>query len=147
MSRLTQSIHLCFDLHRFLLPGGTVYRVFLPTYYWSRLLTWPNHLSLAFLHPSVMISTSSLSLMLSFLTWSLSVWPHAHLHIFNLPLDHKLTTYYMEMMRVTKMSILMLKFRIYGNQWRETMFWFNTASRRKIFIPSIGPGKPRPRRL
>ena len=30
----------------------------------------------------VRYSTFSLSLMSSFLTWSLSVWPHAHLHIF-----------------------------------------------------------------
>ena len=42
----------------------------------------PNHLSIAFLHLSVIFSTFSLSQMLSFLTWSLSVWPHAHLHIF-----------------------------------------------------------------
>ena len=51
-------------------------------YSWSRLFTWSNHLSLGFLHLSVMFSTFSLSLMSSFLTWSLSVWPHAHLHIF-----------------------------------------------------------------
>ena len=38
--------------------------------------------SLPFLHLPVMFSTFSLSLMLSFLTWSHSVWPHAHLHIF-----------------------------------------------------------------
>ena len=44
--------------------------------------TWPNHLSLAFQHLSVMFSTVSLSLMSSFITWSHSVWPHAHLHIF-----------------------------------------------------------------
>ena len=31
MSRLTQSIHLCFGLPRFLLTGGTISRVFLPT--------------------------------------------------------------------------------------------------------------------
>ena len=43
--------------------------------------TCPNHLSLAFLHLSVIFSTFSLSLMSSFLTWSLSVWPHVHLHI------------------------------------------------------------------
>ena len=45
MSRLTQSIHLCFGLPLFLLPGGTISRVFLPTYRWSRLFTCPNHLS------------------------------------------------------------------------------------------------------
>ena len=72
MSRLTQSIHLCFGLPLFLLPGGTISRVFLPTYSWSRLFTWPNHLGLAFLHLSVMFSTFSLSLMSPFLTWSLS---------------------------------------------------------------------------
>ena len=82
MSRLTQSIHLCFSLPRFLLPGGTISSVFLPTYSLSRLFTWPNHLSRAFLHLSAILSTFSLSLMLSFLTWSLSVWLHAHLHIF-----------------------------------------------------------------
>ena len=58
MFRLTQSIHLCFGLPRFLLPGGTISRVFLPTYSWSRLLTWPNNLKLAFLYLSVMFSTS-----------------------------------------------------------------------------------------
>ena len=49
---------------------------------WSRLFTWPNHLNRAFLHLSAILSTFSLSLMFSFLTWSLSMWPHAHLHIF-----------------------------------------------------------------
>ena len=48
---------------------------------WSPLFTWPNHLSRAFLHRSVILSTFSLSLKFSFLTWSLSVWLHAHLHI------------------------------------------------------------------
>ena len=82
MSRITQSIHLCFGFPLFLLPGGTISRVFLPTYSWSRLFTWPNHISLAFLHLSVMFSTFSFFLLSSFLTWSLNVWPHAHLHIF-----------------------------------------------------------------
>ena len=63
--RLTQSIHLCFGLPRFLLSGGTISRIFLPTYYWSRLFKWPNHISLAFLHLSVMFST------FSFFTWEL----------------------------------------------------------------------------
>ena len=62
-------------------PGGTISRVFRPTYSWSSLLTCPNHLNLAFLHLSAMFSTLILYLMSSFLTWSLSVWPHAHLHI------------------------------------------------------------------
>ena len=44
--------------------------------------TWPNHLSLAFLHLSVMFSMFSLSLMSSFLTWYLSAWQHAHMRIF-----------------------------------------------------------------
>ena len=47
-----------------LFPGGTISGVFLPTYSWSRLFTCPNHLSLAFLHLSVIFSTFSLSLML-----------------------------------------------------------------------------------
>ena len=76
VTRLTQSIHLCFGLPLFLLPGGTISRV------WSGLFTWPNHLGLAFLHLSEMFSSFSLSLMSSFLTWSLILWPHAHLHIF-----------------------------------------------------------------
>ena len=81
MSRLTQSIHLCFGLPRFLLPGGTISIVFLPTYSWSRLSTWPNHLSRAFLHLSAILSTFSLSLMLLFLTWSLSVWPQYYVTV------------------------------------------------------------------
>ena len=71
------AIHLCFGLPSFLLPGGTISRVFLPPYSWSRLFAWPNHLSRAFLHLSAILSTFSLSLMFSFLTWSLSVAPHA----------------------------------------------------------------------
>ena len=82
MSRLKQSTHLCFGHPRFLLPGGTISRVFLPKLSWFRLFTWSTHLSRAFLHLSAILSTFSLSLMFSFLTWSLSVWPHAHLHIF-----------------------------------------------------------------
>ena len=62
------------------LSGGTICRVILPTYYWYRLFTCPNHPSLALLHFSVIFSTLSLSLVLSFLTPSLSVWPNAHLH-------------------------------------------------------------------
>ena len=42
MSRLTQSIHLCFGLPRFLLPGGTISRIFLPTYSWSRVTAYPH---------------------------------------------------------------------------------------------------------
>ena len=82
VSQLTQPKHLCFGRPLFLLPGGTISRVFLPTYSWSRPSTCPNHLSFAFLYLCVISSTSSLSLMLSFLTWSLIVWPHAHLYIF-----------------------------------------------------------------
>ena len=74
VSRSMQSIHLCFGLPAFRLPGGTISRVFLATYSWSRLVTLSNHLSLAFLHASVMSSTCSLSLMSSFLTWYLSVY-------------------------------------------------------------------------
>ena len=57
MSRFTQFIHLCFCLPRFLLQGGTISRVCLPT--WSRLFTWPNQLSRAFLHLSAILSTFS----------------------------------------------------------------------------------------
>ena len=73
MFLLTLSIHLCFGLPRFLLTGGTVSRVFLPTYSWYRPFAWSNHPHLAFLH---------LSVMSSFLSRSLSVGQHAHLHIF-----------------------------------------------------------------
>ena len=57
---------------------GTISRVSLPTYSLSHLLTYPNHLNLAFLLFSVILSTLCLSLMLSFLMWSLSMWPYAH---------------------------------------------------------------------
>ena len=82
MSRLTQSIHLCFGLPRLLLTDSTISRVCLPTYSWSRLLTCPNHLNLAFLLLTVMFSTVSLSQIPPFRTWSLSMWPHAHQYIF-----------------------------------------------------------------
>ena len=58
-----------------LLPDGTVFVVYLPTISWSRLFTCPNHRNLVFLHLSVMLSWFSLSLVLPFLSWSLSVWP------------------------------------------------------------------------
>ena len=78
--RLTQSTHLCFGRPVFLLPGGAISRVFLPTYSWSRLFTCPKHLSIAFLYLSVIFSTSCISLVESFLAWYLSVWPHAHMY-------------------------------------------------------------------
>ena len=79
ISRLTQSIHLCFRLY--LLPGCGVSSVCIQTLSFSP-VSCPNHLILELLHLSVMFSTFSLSLMSSFLTWCLSVWLHAHLHIF-----------------------------------------------------------------
>ena len=82
VSRLTQSTKLCFGRPLFLLPGGTMSRVFLPTYSWFRPYTCPNHLVIAFLYLFVILSTSCISLVLSFLAWSLSVWPHAHMYIF-----------------------------------------------------------------
>ena len=80
MSRLTQSIHLCFGLPLHLLPGGTVSSVCPPTQSWRRLFTCPNHLRLAFLNLSVMFPVFSFSLLV--LTWSLSMSPHAHPHVF-----------------------------------------------------------------
>ena len=62
MYRLTESTHLCFGLPRSLLPRGTISGVFLLTYSWSRLFTCPNHITIAFLHLSVIFSTFSLSL-------------------------------------------------------------------------------------
>ena len=60
MSLLTQSTHLCFGLPLLLLLGDTISSICLPIYPCSRLFTWPNHLSLAFLHLSVLFSTFSL---------------------------------------------------------------------------------------
>ena len=45
-----------------------------------RLFTCLNHHSLAFMRLSVIFCTFLISLMTLCLTWSLSVWPHAHLH-------------------------------------------------------------------
>ena len=62
MSRLTQSIHLCFGLPLLLhLPGGTISSVCLPTYSWCCVFTCANHL-VAFLPLSVLFSTFSLYL-------------------------------------------------------------------------------------
>ena len=82
MSQLTQFIHLCIDPPLLRLPGGTVSRVFLPTLSWFRLFTCPDHLNLDFLQLSVIHSTFGLSLLLSFLAWSLCVWQHGYLPIF-----------------------------------------------------------------
>ena len=74
-SRWTQSIHLCFGLLLLLLRSGIISSVCLgPTYSWSRLFTCPNHLSLAIQHLTVMFSTFSLFLVVSFLTCSVSMW-------------------------------------------------------------------------
>ena len=61
------SVFLAFFSH----PGATISRVFLPALSWSRLFTWPTHVSLAFLYIYVILSTDSRSLMSSFLTWYL----------------------------------------------------------------------------
>ena len=74
ITRLTQSIHLCFVIFLLILPGGTISSVCHLTLAWSHLFTCPNHLSLAFMHLSVLFPTSSLSLMLPFLKCSCSVW-------------------------------------------------------------------------
>ena len=68
MSQLTQPIHICFGLTLLFLPGGTIFNVFLPTYSLSsRLSTCPNHVNIAFQHPSGIFSTFSITLMSSFL--------------------------------------------------------------------------------
>ena len=69
MCRLTQSIHNCFGLLPFLLPGGTISRVFLPTLSWSRLLACPNHLSIAFPAPLCYITYLQALLLLAAPTW------------------------------------------------------------------------------
>ena len=81
--------HACPGCHPSLLRSSLFssprwYHLFLPMYSWSRLLTYQNYLNLAFLYLSVMFSTLNVSLMSSFMimSWSLSVWTHAHLHIF-----------------------------------------------------------------
>ena len=64
----------------FFSPGGTISRVFLPTYSCSRPFTWPTI--------SVLLScTSLLCSLLSVSSWCHRfwhglMWPHAHLHIF-----------------------------------------------------------------
>ena len=68
VSLLTRSIHLRCDRTLLLLPGCTISNVCLPTKPWCRLFTSPNLLSLTFPYLSVLLSTFSLSLMLSFLT-------------------------------------------------------------------------------
>ena len=68
ITRLTHATHLCFVISLLILPGGTISSVCLLALSLSRLFACPNHLGLAFLHLSVIFSTFSLSLMLSFLT-------------------------------------------------------------------------------
>ena len=71
MSRLTKFIHLRFSLPHLLLAAGTISSVFRHIFglvSGPGFFTCQNHLSLAFLHLSVIFSTFSLSLMSSFLT-------------------------------------------------------------------------------
>ena len=86
MSRLTQSIHLRFGLPLFLLPGGTISRVFLLTCSWPRLFTWPNHLSC---FPTPLCYVLYFQPLPDVIVYGLfSVWPHAHLKTANLHFCH-----------------------------------------------------------
>ena len=77
-----QSIHLNLGLSLLLFAGGIASSVRLHTLCCSLLFTCPYHLSWDVLHLTLMASTSTLSNKSSFLTWSILVKPHAHLHIF-----------------------------------------------------------------
>ena len=54
-------------------------------YSWSRILTCPNHISLDFLHLSVIFHTFTVSPMFSFHAWCLAVCPSTHLHLCHFP--------------------------------------------------------------
>ena len=75
MSQLTQFIYICFGLPHFLLTGGTIFVLFVLPFDVSKppQSCFPAHVLFAIL---------SISLVSSFVTMYLSVWPHAHLHIF-----------------------------------------------------------------
>ena len=84
ISSFTTSKNLSFGLPLLLFPGNSISIIFLPTYSWSLLMTFPYHLSL----PSLIFipnrSTLTVILMYSFLILSFLVTPIANLNIFNL---------------------------------------------------------------
>ena len=85
MSQLTQSIYLCFGLPLLLLPGGTISVVYQPTISWSRLFPCPTHLSLFFLHLSVIFCSFSYHFSRGLLVFGLSRYlllcPFQFLHL------------------------------------------------------------------
>ena len=81
VSRLTQSIYLCFRLSLISSPRWCHLQSLCSDVFLVSSLDVSKPPQSCFPAP-VMFSTVSLSLMSSFLTWYLSVWPHARLHIF-----------------------------------------------------------------
>ena len=81
LSSFTTSTNLLFGLH-LLFPGNSISIIFLSTYSWSLLMTYPFHLGL----PSLIFipnrSTLTVLLMCSFLILSFLVTPIANLNIF-----------------------------------------------------------------
>ena len=82
ISSFTTSKNLLFGLPLFLFPGNSISIIFLPSYFWSLLITCPYHLSL----PSLIFipnrSILTVLLMCSFLILSFLVTPIANLSIF-----------------------------------------------------------------
>ena len=82
ISSFTTSKNLLFGLPLFLFSGNSISIIFLPTYSWFLLMTYPCHLSL----PSLIFipnrSTLTVPLMYSFLILSFLVTPIANLNIF-----------------------------------------------------------------
>ena len=82
ISSFTTSKNLLFGLPLLLLPNNSISIIFLPTYFWSLLMTCPYHLSL----PSLIFipnrSTLTVLLMCSFLIMSFLITPITNLNIF-----------------------------------------------------------------
>ena len=82
ISSFTTSKNLLFGLPLLLFPGNSITILFLPTYSWSLLMTYPYHLSLPFLIFIPNRSTLTILLMCLFLILSFLVTPIANLSIF-----------------------------------------------------------------
>ena len=82
ISFFTRSKNLLLGLPLFLFPGNSIFIIFLPTYFWSLLITCPYHLSLPSLIFIPNCSTLTVPLMYSFLILSFLVTPITNLNIF-----------------------------------------------------------------
>ena len=94
VSSFTTSRNFLFGLPLFFFSGNSISIIFLPTYFWSLLVTCPYHLSLPSLIFIPNYFTLTVPLMYSFLILSFLVTPIANLNIFISPTSISSTCFF-----------------------------------------------------